>query len=478
MKHINYLVCLAIACAALAVLIVALPVPALAEAGYQTVYNDYVPNGIPVQAGGYTVKATFSNNSSDVHITVGLMGYGDVTGTTVPGGYLDFDNVRVEVANGGIDHSRNLVYLKIMVWQGVSLPSSGAKLSCSLPGQRALGGDRVTFPITIQNLDAEGHTYTLSASSDTGWALSFASAGKDVYKLFVPGSQSVTVDLVVQTSASAGLGEKRVTAKVDNSAIDLYVYITSVNESANVDFDVSSKIASIGDKITYSLKIKKLQSQENIYRLSASGLPANWYYRYKSDAGSQEELAEVVIPAGAERNLVIEIVPPYSIGAGDYNFTATVISPEGSTISKDLMLRLKSSVSMDMITGKLAYDAKPGESFNIDVYVRNTGNGAALTNVYLETKAPDGWTVQVTPNKTASLTGGNTQTFRAKVTPPGNIVASDYSVTITAKSDQAEEENDYRITVKVDSIVPYIGGAIILFVVVGLVLVYRKYGRR
>jgi uncharacterized membrane protein len=208
------------------------------------------------------------------------------------------------------------------------------------------------------------------------------------------------------------------------------------------------------------------------------GLPANWYYRYKSDAASQEELAEVVIPAGAERALVIEIVPPYSISAGDYNFTASVTSPGGVTISKDLMLRLKSSVSMDLITGKLAYDAKPGESFNIDVYVRNTGNGAALTNVYLETKAPDGWTVQVTPNKTASLTAGNTQSFRVKVTPPGNIVASDYSVSITAKSDQAEDEASYRITVKVDSLIPYIGGGIILFVIVGLVLVYRKYGRR
>jgi uncharacterized membrane protein len=351
-------------------------------------------------------------------------------------------------------------------------------LSSSIPGQRALGGDRVTFPITIHNNDAEGHTYTLGASSDTGWGLSFASAGKDVYKLFVPGSQSVTVDFVVQTSALAGLGEKRVTAKVDNSAIDLYVYITSVNQSANVYFDVSSKIASIGDKIAYSLKIKNLQSQENIYRLSASGLPANWYYRYKSDASSQEELAEVVIPAGGERNLVIEIVPPYSIGAGDYNFTASVTSPEGTTISKDLMLRLKSSVSMDMFSSRQGYDAKPGEMFEFDVYVRNTGNGAALTNVYLDTTAPDGWTVQVTPNRTNSISAGNAQTFKVKVTPPGNIVASVYDMDITAKSDQAEKARSYQVTVTVNSIIPYIGGGIILFVIVGLVLVYRKYGRR
>jgi uncharacterized membrane protein len=477
MKRINYLVCLAIACAVLALSIVALPAPASAEAGYQTVYDGFAYVGIPVHAGGSTVTATIGNNSTAAHIKVSRVGYDDVTGTVSPGNYMDLEGIRIEVANGGVDQTGGRVYLIIWEWQGSSAPT-GAGLTCTIPGQRALGGDRVTFPITIHNNDAEGHTYTLTASSDTNWGLSFASAGKDVYKLFVPGAQSVTVDLVVQTSASAGLGEKRVTAKVDNSAIDLYVYITSVNQSANVDFDVSSKIASIGDKITYSLKIKNLQSQENIYRLSASGLPANWYYRYKSDVSSQEELSEVVIPAGSERSLVIEIVPPYSIGAGDYNFTASVTSPEGSTISKELMLRLKSSVSMDMITGKLAYDAKPGEPLSIDVYVRNTGNGAALTNVYLESEAPDGWTVQVTPNKTASLTAGNTQTFRVKVTPPGNIVASDYQVTIKAKSDQGEDEASYRITVKVDSIIPYIGGAIILFVIVGLVLVYRKYGRR
>jgi uncharacterized membrane protein len=477
MSYNKHIISLAILFAAVAFLVVATPAPALAEAGYQTVYNQFTSSGSPVHAGGCTVIATIHNNSSAVSISVSRIGYDDVTGTVDPGNFMDLDDIRIEVV-GNVDHAGNQVLLKILKWQGSSPTSTGAGLSCSVPGQRALGGDRVTFPINIHNPDAEGHTYTLGASSDTGWTLSFASAGKDVYKLFVPGQQSVTVDLVVQTTAGAGIGEKRVTARVDSSTIDLYVYITNVNESASVSYDVSSKIASIGDKIYYSLKIKNLQSRENIYRLSASGLPDNWYYRYKSDASSLEDLAEVVLAPNAERNLVLEIVPPYSVSAGDYNFMASVTTPEDSTISKDLMLRLKSSVSMEMITGKLAYDAKPGEAFNIDVYVQNTGNGAALTNVYLETKAPDGWTVQVTPNKTASLTAGNSQAFRVKVTPPGNIVPSDYDVTITARSDQAEKEKSFRITVTVDSLVPYIGGGIILFVVVGLLLVYRKYGRR
>ena len=436
MSYNKHIFSLAILCTAVAFLVVAVPAPTLAEAGYETVYYQFTSSGTPVHAGGCTVIATIHNNSSAVSISVSRIGYDDVTGTVDPGNFMDLDDIRIEVV-GAVDHAGNQVLLKILKWQGSAPTSTGAGLSCSVPGQRALGGDRVTFPITIQNHDAEGHTYTLGASSDTGWTLSFASAGKDVYKLFVPGQQSITVDLVVQTTAGAGIGEKRVTARVDSATYDLFVYITSVNESATVSYDVSSKIASIGDKIYYSLKIKNLQSQRE--HLPAVGLrPAGQLvFRYKSDAGSQEDLAEVVLAPNAERNLVLEIVPPYSVSAGEYNFVASLTTPEGSVISKDLMLRLKSSVSMEMITGKLAYDAKPGEAFNIDVYVQNTGNGAALTNVYLETKAPDGWTVQVTPNKTASLTAGNSQAFRVKVTPPGNIVPSDYDVTITAKSDQA-----------------------------------------
>ncbi len=166
------------------------------------------------------------------------------------------------------------------------------------------------------------------------------------------------------------------------------------------------------------------------------------------------------------------------MAAGDYNFTAAVTEPGGNVIRKDFMLRLKSGVGMTMQSTKQAYDAKPGETLTIDVYVTNSGSGTALTNVHLETEAPDGWTVQVTPNQTASITAGNTVKFTARVTPPGNIVASEYDITIKAISDQAGKEKNYRIKVTVDSYIPYIGGAIILFVIGGLVLVYRKYGRR
>lgn len=480
MRLDKHVICLAIACVALCGLLAAASTPAVA-AGWTSVYAGAVENGSIHTYNTCFVRFDLRNNSDSVYLTISSPSHAQETGTLSPGHSIFYKNLlKIYVAE--INHTSG------KIWVDIAKPDTadatptpvpgGTRLSCETPGVQALAGDTVLFPITIQNNDNVDRTYTLSATSGTGWDLRFVSGSTGIYKVFVPAHQAKTVTLEARTSGATGVGEKKITASVDSQAIDLFVYITSVNQSAAVTYDVSSKIAAIGDKITYSLKIKNLQSKENIYRLSASGLPENWYYRYKSDPSSPEELAEVVIPAGGERSLVLEIVPPYSVSPGDFSFVSTVITPDETLISKDLTLRLKSSVGMEMISSRQGYDAKPGETFEIDVYVRNTGNGAALTNVYLETQAPDGWAVQVTPNRTNSIPAGSAQTFKVKVTPPGNIVASEYDIDITAKSDQAEAARSYRISVTVDSIVPYIGGAIILFVIVGLVLVYRKYGRR
>jgi uncharacterized membrane protein len=453
--------------------------PAALASGYVPVHTGAVDSGSTITANGCFVRFDLSNGSGSARVTVSSPNYPQQVVTISPDqSYYYYDALRIYVASIDFRASRIMVDISKPAGSGGGDTPSGTKLSCEVPGQLALAGDRVTFPLVIQNNYDEDKTYTLTSSSDTGWSIRFTSGGTGVYKVFVPKQSSKTVSLEVYTTGATGVGEKKVTASVDGQSIDLYVQITSVNQSAEVSAKVSSRIASIGDKIYYEISIRNLQPKENIYKLSATGLPDSWYYRYKENQASVEELAETAIPASGEKSLVLEIVPPYSVSEGDYNFTAVVSAPDGTKIARDLLLRLKSGVSMSMTTARLAYDAKPGEAFSIDVYVRNEGSGAALTNVYLETKAPDGWIVQVTPNQTNSIKAGQSQLFKVRITPPGNIVASDYDVTVKAKSDQAEKEKDYRITIKVDSYVPYVGGAIILLVLGGLVLVYRKFGRR
>ncbi|NQE04237.1 hypothetical protein C5S32_00065, partial [ANME-1 cluster archaeon GoMg1] len=64
------------------------------------------------------------------------------------------------------------------------------------------------------------------------------------------------------------------------------------------------------------------------------------------------------------------------------------------------------------------------------------------------------------------------------ITPPGDITPSDYKVTVKVKSDQLEEEEDFRIIVKESSNVALYGVAIIVIVILALAFMFRRYGRR
>lgn len=124
------------------------------------------------------------------------------------------------------------------------------------------------------------------------------------------------------------MGEKQVTAYVDDMRLDVAVRITSANTSADVSFNVTSLIVNSGDPIMYGLSIRNTKPSENVYKLAVTGLPDNWYYRYKETQGSTQEMAEAVIPASSSKNLVLEVVPPpHSVAMGDYNFTAVVTTP-------------------------------------------------------------------------------------------------------------------------------------------------------
>jgi len=82
----------------------------------------------------------------------------------------------------------------------------------------------------------------------------------------------------------------------------------------------------------------------------------------------------------------------------------------------------------------------------IVVYVSNSGQGAALTNAYSDVQAPQGWLIQVSPNRTNSIKAGDSQAF--------------------------------NITIQTESYIPYIGAAVLILVAAGLFFIYRKYGRR
>ncbi|MFN8624292.1 MAG: alpha-galactosidase, partial [Chloroflexota bacterium] len=73
---------------------------------------------------------------------------------------------------------------------------------------------------------------------------------------------------------------------------------------------------------------------------------------------------------------------------------------------------------------------------------------------------------------------GQQATANAVITPTGNAVAGDYVVTLSAKNDQVNQSIQVRTTVETSSVFGYVAIGLIVLVLIGLFLVFRRYGRR
>lgn len=472
--------------AALAICLAAVLLPSITEAktNYVSVYSGWISDGstTPRNSLGVYVTASFPNESASFNVTSLHIKSSYYSGNNVRlaegDSYDYYDAARITLLDTRVYDGIPQAYIDISSISNLS-DNGGTTIYSDTPGMIAKAGDTVSFPIVIKNTDGVDHTYTLAASSTTGWPMTFAYQGSSIYQIYVPASGSKTVSLNVETPYTASLGEKVFTVYADSYSMNLRVDVTSVNESVEISTKGDSVISAIGDKVYYDITLSNLQADENSYKLSLTGLPENWYYRYVESRGSTSEIAELIVPASSGKSVVLEIIPANSAVIGEYNYTAVISTYDGVDVTRDLALKLKGETSISVSYDKLSYSSKAGESFSLKVYVTNSGSGTALTNVYPAIEAPSGWTYATSPESVTTIKAGESQVFTVTVQPPANIQASDYDVKVTMKSDQADSDTlDYRIEITTESYIPYIAGGIIIVVLIGVVIVFRKFGRR
>jgi len=249
------------------------------------------------------------------------------------------------------------------------------------------------------------------------------------------------------------------------------------NFFAEIRVKSPSRVASIGTNPQYEMILKNAGRNDDTYGLSVEGLPEQWYARFRESQEAAEEVSEIYIPAGEEKTLYLDFIPPYSVNVGEYNFTA-LIDSAARQYEEDLTLRLRGSYSMRTYTKSYRHDIDRGDTLAFDVTITNAGVGGALTNIGINMSAPQGWRATVDPATVASLEPGERATVQVTVVPPADIVAGEYKIVALVKSDQAEGEDEYRVVVKEQSYVAILGLLVMAGVAAGLWYMFRKYGRR
>jgi uncharacterized membrane protein len=386
----------------------------------------------------------------------------------------------------------------------VSIPSGGSK-TITLEVETAADTPVGDYPVKVHIGDGSIWLYVTISKTHTGelGTLNILVTDKDGEKVkgatveVYRGNERVAFDRVMTTAdgrISTGLPQDVYRLEISKPGYrsaekkDVKVKCGITTDAGTVMLEKSSYAAETtvksslittpaGKNPTFEMKLRNVGKAEDTYRLSTDGLPQGWYARYKESAAETSDISEILVPAGEEKTLFLEAIPPYGTKVGDYSFTA-VIESSSDTYTEDLTAKISGSYEMRLSADRYRYEANMGETVEFDASVRNIGNAGALTGISFEVSAPQGWKATVTPSNITSLQPGESKKVNVKVVPPSSIVASEYKVTLKVVSDQGEQSDDFRVVVKEQSFAAILGLLLLVGIGGGVWYYFRKYQRR
>jgi uncharacterized membrane protein len=232
--------------------------------------------------------------------------------------------------------------------------------------------------------------------------------------------------------------------------------------------------ASVNEPFRYSATLKNGSGEARNYALDVK-LPSGWFASFRT-MGSQ--VTSIHLEPGATQEVSIEIgVNPYS-KPGKYAIPVTAVSA-ADTLRLNLEAVLKGAYKIELTTpsGRLSEDVTEGSVEQIVCTIKNTGT-LPLSNIELTAQTPPKWQVTFEPAKVERIDPSGSIDVTATVRVPDKTIAGDYVSTFTAKSQNANADAAFRITVKTSLLAGWLG---ILVILLAIGLIYRlikKYGRR
>ena len=230
-------------------------------------------------------------------------------------------------------------------------------------------------------------------------------------------------------------------------------------------------------KPRYELTLKNLGKSDDTYRLGSEHLPQGWYIRYEGKTAPGTDIAEIFLKSGEERTLIVEAIPPHDVAVGEYKITL-IIDSSTSSYTENLIAKIKGNYDMKVYAEKYQYTINKGDSLTYSIRLKNTGDAGTLTNVKTVVTAPEGWNARISPESIAGIPSGESADVELQIVPPGNIVASEYKLSVKVTSDQTEKTDDFRVVVKEQSLVAVFGIALLALIGGIVYYMFRKHSRR
>lgn len=240
-----------------------------------------------------------------------------------------------------------------------------------------------------------------------------------------------------------------------------------------------------GTTFEFEVQIYYQGSEPKIFNLILTPTPgweASVKRKYKEEEASILALRVLPTEEYAEKfTILFSPLPGNLPEPGDYFLTLEAASGslKDSVELKAEVTDIPLTYELDMVTttGRLDTVAKAGKDNTISFKLTNSGTGV-IKGINFIRVVSEGWNTKFAPSEIESLEPGMSQIVEVVITPPSRTIAADYNVILRSIGDNAADSINLRVKVQTPTIWGRAGIGIIAGIIVGLVIVFRRFGRR
>jgi len=373
---------------------------------------------------------------------------------------------------------------------GSDLPERRITAALQYPGVTLSPDDSVNVDLLIKNRGRSDETVlveVLEAPKD--WEVQIKRYSTVVSGVFVASKEDQTLNLTAKLKDKdakklpPGAHRFVVKAKTADGALEQTSAITvtvageqKAAQRVTIDTSYPTLRGPSGDKFQFSLEVRNDTDQDAVFNFRATA-PSGWETSFKP-AYESKQISSLQIQANQSKTIEMEATPPYNAQAGEYDFKVEVYSPKAKA-EKDLKVVLTGTYALKAGTpnGLLSVVAERGQNASVTLLVQNKGS-AAQREIKFSAFKPENWKVEFKPEKIENLEPGAFKQVEMTMTPGEQALIGDYSVNVQVEGEKANEDVEFRVTIRAASRWAWIGVGLIVLVVAGLTVMFRQLGRR
>jgi uncharacterized membrane protein len=359
-----------------------------------------------------------------------------------------------------------------------AMAATGLTMTTQFPDITVSPGTQASFTISVKTTDPARVALALTGAP-ASWNAALHGGGFVVNSVETNGKDATDVRLDINVPSDAtGTTTMTVTGTSGGSTVTLPLTVkveTNAGGEVTVTPDYTQLKGAANGSFTFNLTISNQTGEDLTYTATGEG-PDGW--TVDVTLTGQSQAVSCTVKSNGTANVAVKVTPADNAEAGTYK-AAVVATVGGKQYPQSLEVDITGSYALalstpnQLLSGHGASGSVTQQSFTI------TNNGTApVTNVQMTVTPPTNWKVDFSPATIDSIAVGTPVTVIANITPSGDAIAGDYSLTFNARGKEANASTDFRFTVEASLVGGIIGLVLIVAAIGGLLWVFRRYGRR